>query len=978
MSETKIFSASGPRLYGLPSGVDFPAALIEGLRARLEGQPPEAIAQVELYVNTDRMRRRLRSLFDAGPASLLPKIRLVTDLADPLTRAQLPAPVPPLRRRLELTGLVSALLESAPELAPRAALFDLSDSLATLMEEMHGENVPPDAVAGLDVTDQSGHWDRALRFFNIVQQYFQDDSAPDAQAFTRRALALRLAQWELDPPQHPILIAGSTGSRGTTHAFMRAVSRLPQGAVILPGFDTDMPQNVWEMLNDPLTGEDHPQYRFAKLMRELDLNPSAVRDWAETKAPAPERNRVVSLALRPAPVTHQWLSEGPKLPDLPKAMEDVTLLEAPSLREEALAIALRLRQAAIDGTEAALITPDRMLTRQVTSALNHWGIVPDDSAGIPAQLTPPGRFLRLVADLFTRPLAADLMLSLLKHPLCHKGKDRGQHLLNTRDLELSIRRDGMPYPTPETLAEWGTKAERPAWAEWIAQLCTQHHPAPRPLSEWVDTHLTLAEALVAGPDGTPAPLWDEVAGRRLRQITETLRAEAENGTAMSARDYADLFQALLSREEVRNPDTPHPRIRIWGTLEARVAGPELLILAGLNEGSWPESPAADPWLNRRMRAEAGLLLPERRIGLSAHDFQQAVAAPQVWLTRAMKSDDAETVPSRWINRLVNLMNGLPDRHGEEALTQMRDRAKPWLALARASEAPIHAEPAVRPSPAPPVDARPTQLSVTAIKRLVRDPYAIYANKVLNLKPLDPLMQAPDALMRGILTHKVIEDFIRETVSDPAQLTPERLREIAATELAQIPFPTVRTLWQARVDRFSGWFVASEAERRQRAAPQEANFEITGQAELPMLGFTLTGTADRIDMDARGGAHVYDYKTGGAPTESQQKTFDKQLLLEAAMLLQGAFPNLKPRHIAAATYIQLKPGDPKEIPAPLDDCPPDQTWAEFTALIAAYMQADKGYTARRALMKDTDHADYDHLSRFGEWDVTAEAKLDPLT
>ena len=300
MPAPKLFSDSGRRLFGLPSGVDFPAALVDGLRARLQNHPPEAIAQVELYVNTDRMRRRLRSLFDQGPASLLPRIRLVTDLADPVTRAQLPAPVPPLRRRLELTGLVSALLRTSPELAPRAALFDLSDSLATLMEEMHGEGVAPDDVANLDVSDQSGHWQRALTFFGIVQRYFEDDSLPDAQGFARRAMEMRLAAWQETPPQHPIIIAGSTGSRGTTHAFMKAVSHLPQGAVILPGFDPDMPDTVWDMLNDPLTGEDHPQYRFAKLLRELDLRPRAVADWTDAPAPAPARNRVVSLAVRGA------------------------------------------------------------------------------------------------------------------------------------------------------------------------------------------------------------------------------------------------------------------------------------------------------------------------------------------------------------------------------------------------------------------------------------------------------------------------------------------------------------------------------------------------------------------------------------------------------------------------------------------------------------------------------------------------------
>lgn len=978
MADPVLFDTPGPRLFALPPGVDFPKALIEGLSQRLKG-PPEALARVEIYVATDRMRRRLRTIFDAGPARLLPRIRLVSDLADPLTRAALPPAVPPLRRRLELTNLVSKLLDAQPNLAPRAALFDLSDSLAALMEEMQGEGVPPDTLARLDVTDQSGHWQRSLQFLQIVQPFFDPETAPDAQGFTRRALEARLRQWIATPPQHPIVVAGSTGSRGTTAAFMSAVAHLPQGAVILPGFDPDMPQPVWDQLGDPLTGEDHPQFRFARLMDGLGLSARDVLPWTDDTPPSPARNRALSLALRPAPVTHQWLSEGPKLPDLTEAMAEITLLEAPSLREEALTLALRLRQAALYGTTAALITPDRMLTRQVTAALDRWGILPDDSAGTPAQLTPPGRLLRLVAEVFQSPLTAELLLSLLKHPLTHTGAERGAHLLATRDLELHIRKTGMPYPSAKALTAWGAANDKAGWTSWLTHLCDQVVKGRRALSDWVAAHITLAEVLVTGAHGgTADALWARNAGRTLSEITQELTREAPFGTDMSARDYADLFGALLSREEVRDRDAPHPHILIWGTLEARVMGADLLLLAGLNEGSWPEAPAADPWLNRKMRAQAGLLLPDRRIGLSAHDFQQAAAAPEVWLSRSLKSDEAETVPSRWVNRLTNLLGGLPDRGGRDALADMRARGALWLARAQAAESPLPAPPAPRPSPAPPLAARPTQLSVTEIKRLVRDPFAIYAKHVLRLRPLDPLMQAPDALMRGILTHSVIEDFMADSLEDPELLTPEHLIQTAHDALKTVPFPTVRALWAARVARFAPWFCDSEQARRAKATPHKTRFEIRGKAHIPTLNFTLTGTADRIDLNDRSEAYVYDYKTGAAPSKKEQQFFDKQLLLEAAMVLEGAFGDLSPRFVAKAQFLQLKPGDPKAVDAPLDENPPAKTWADFQALIAAYQEPDRGFTARRALMKDTDLADYDHLSRFGEWDVTDEAVREILS
>ncbi|WP_425097808.1 double-strand break repair protein AddB [Tropicibacter sp. S64] len=961
------------RLFALPPGVDFAKALIDGLHARVDG-PPEALARVELYVNTTRMARRIRDLYDQGPARLLPRIRLVTDLADPLRRAELPPPIPKLRRRLEMTGLVARLLEAQPDLAPRSALYDLADSLVGVMEEMHAEGVTPETIANLDVTDQSGHWARALTFFNAVQPFFDEDAEPDAASHARFALEERLLQWQETPPQHPIVVAGSTGSRGTTAAFMNAVARLPQGFVVLPGFDFDMPKGVWDRMGEPMKGEDHPQYRFARLMAELGLNRDDVVRWTEDVPPAPARNRLLSLALRPAPVTHQWLSEGPSLPDLREACKDVTLIEAPSAREEALAIALRLREAAEQGTRAALITPDRMLTRQVTAALDRWDLVPDDSAGTPAQLTPPGRLLRHVAALYSEALTAEALLTLLKHPLTNTGEGHGEHLRHTRDLELHIRRNGMPYPSPERLHAFGVKRKCEDWTAWVAlTFCNRPVPGTLHLTEWIARHIALTEAIAAGPGAEGSgELWEKDTGRKLRETVSNLAEEAEYGSELSARDYADLFGAIVSAEEVRNPDTVHPDILIWGTLEARVMDADLLILAGLNEGSWPEMPGADPWLNRALRAQAGLLLPERRVGLSAHDFQQAAAAKEVWLTRSMKSDDAETVPSRWLNRMMNLMTGLPERDGPEALREMKARGKHWLALARAVETPIETPRAKRPSPAPPASARPRELPVTDIKKLVRDPFAIYARRVLRLKTLDPLMQAPDALLRGVLVHKVLENFVKETRDDPTLITPATLRKHAEQLLGDpdlVPFPMMRVLWQDKLRQVAGWFSETEAERQTKARP--AHFEVSGRVDIPSLGFTLKGQADRIDIDERGGAHIYDYKTGKAPTEDQQRHFDKQLLLEAAMALKGAFPNLMPNHVERALFISLKPGEPKEVPAPLEDCPPMQVWEELTLLVSAYLAPDRGFTARRALMSDNDFAEYDHLSRLGEWDVTDE-------
>ncbi|HHC29913.1 MAG TPA: double-strand break repair protein AddB, partial [Rhodobacterales bacterium] len=572
-----------------------------------------------------------------------------------------------------------------------------------------------------------------------------------------------------------VIAAGSTGSRGATKDFLRAVSRLPQGAVILPGFDFDMPAKVWRELfkageAGALGAEDHAQFRFVKLLASLEMEPGEVRLWADDSPPNARRNAFVSLALRPAPITDQWQQEGPSFGGVDTVTREMSLIEAPSPRAEALAIALVLREAAARGEEAALITPDRRLTRQVTAALDRWRIEPDDSAGLPLPLSPPGRLLRHIAELSGAKLTGADLLALLKHPLANTGSDaRGDHLRHTRDLELDVLREGMAWVTTGALDAWAQKRpDRGAWAHWVNSIIRDlAETGTRALAEHVDHTLALAERLAAGPDGKGSgALWDKEAGREARRICDELVREAPHGGDFAPSDYRDLFVSVLNRGEVRDPVQPHPGVRIWGTLEARVQGVDLVILAGLNEGSWPETPPPDPWMNRKMRAEAGLLLPERRIGLSAHDFQQAIAAKSVVLSRSVRDEESQTVPSRWINRLTNLMKGM-SAEGERALEGMRERGAYWLALAGALEAADPVAPAPRPSPQPPVTARPTQLSVTQITKLVRDPYAIYANKILRLRPLNPLAQTPDASWRGTILHRIMERFVAETPPEEA-------------------------------------------------------------------------------------------------------------------------------------------------------------------------------------------------------------------
>ncbi len=968
---------SAPHVFGLPPGVDFGRALVEGLIDRTTGQQPDALARVELYVNTRRMQRRIREIFDEGPARLLPKVRLVTDIGGMPEAADLPLPTPPLRRRLELAEMVSRLLESQPDLAPRSALFALSDSLASLLEEMHAEGVDPEILESLDISDVSGHWERSLRFMTIVRDFAEGALGPSAEARQRAAVIALAKRWSDAPPTHPVIVAGSTGSRGSTALFMEAVAKLPQGAIVLPGFDFDMPDSVWARMSSANGPEDHPQFRFVRLIDQLAMPRQKIARWSGPDATNPERNRLISLSLRPAPVTDQWREDAKSIGSLEAATAGITLITTPDQRTEAAVIALGIRSLVGAGRKVALVTPDRQLTRQVTAELERWELRADDSAGQPLHLSPPGRLLRQVAACFgTRP-SSEALLALLKHPLVRGPGGRGAHLRLTHELELFIRRQGVAFPDAATVSDFTKNTSHGAWGTWLSGVLENLSGLPvSPVADHLNNHLSLAETLCQPDETGRSGIWEEAAGRKAQETMAHLAAHADACIDLNGPDYSALVYSLLSGEEVRNPDVGHPNALIWGTLEARVQSADVTILAGLNEGSWPEAPSPDPWLNRQMRKEAGLLLPERRIGLSAHDYQQAVCGPEVWLTRSDRSGDATSVPSRWLNRLQNLLSGLEDG-GQAALNDMTARGKVWLDAVAALEEPERAEqPSPRPSPCPPVVDRPKKMSVTQVKTLIRNPYAIYARDVLGLRPLNSLTPQADAPLRGNILHKVMERWVKECADVLAPSALAQLLDISREEFTkQCPWPTICNLWISRFADIAPDIVQEEIARQSTSVQQE--IEKTAQITISDVAMELTARADRIDIQNDGSAVLYDYKSGQIATGKQQLAFDKQLLVQAAMIEKGAFATVGAPVVSGAYFLGIGSKTKTEA-APLDKAPTSEVWSDFVGLLQLWRQPDRGYSARQWMTRVDDVSDYDHLSRYGEWDESSIAKPEPLT
>ncbi|HET7409924.1 MAG TPA: double-strand break repair protein AddB, partial [Paracoccaceae bacterium] len=856
-----------PRVFALPPGEPFARRFAEGFHARI--RDPLTAAQTLVLAGTRRARRAIgEALADAAPGpGLIPRVELLSELhADPLA-TDLPPAIPRMRRQLRLTRLVERFLERE-KLAPAACAADLAESLAELIERFHEAGIAPDGLDrlldGAALGDgPAAHWERTLRFVDIIRREWPricseaEGGAPDPGARQRAAVEALVAAWAAEPPQHPVIVAGSTGSAGSTAELMAAVARLPQGAVVLPGFDAGVEPAIWRA-----AGPDHPAGIFRPVLDRLALAPDAVRPWVAT--PPSPRRALMAQALRPAPVTDHWHAAAPALAGMVvDATEGLTLIEADSPRHEAEAIAVAIREALEGPGTIALVSPDAALARRVTAALSRFEIVPDDTLGRPLAQSAPAVLLRLVAALAAGRADMVAIAALIQHPLVRPGMPRAEHLRRARAYERRALRGVTPRPAPGRLPSWpkltgkeaaddAARARQADGEAWLAAVEAAVAPLARALTrggslaEAVAALRRGAEALTDAGDGPE--LWREAAGERLAQFFADVEVAADAFGDGPVDDFPALLLGLMRGETVRPaPGQPHPRVAIRGPREARVEGADLVILAGLNDGVWPAAADPGPWLGRPMCAELGLPVPERSIGLAAHDFLQGACQPRVILSRSRKVGGTPTVASRWLIRLDTLVEGIGAKDCSQA---MRARGDRWLALARRlAEPQALLPPAERPRPVPPPEARPRKLSVTQIETLIRDAYAIYARKVLTLKPLDPLGRTAGPLERGNVVHAIMQRFTERTSPDwpGAAAARDILMAEADEALARdVPWPDLRRAWRARIERFAGWFVAAEEARRADATPVAA--EIFGRIGLDLPGgpFEIVAKADRID------------------------------------------------------------------------------------------------------------------------------------
>jgi ATP-dependent helicase/nuclease subunit B len=976
-----------PRVFSIPPGRPFVDALASGIMAGALGISPDplALSEVTVLLPTRRAGRALIEAFlrqTAGRPLVLPRIMPLGDVEeDALDLAaelgegagEIPPAIPQLRREMLLARLIIAWHKARGRALGADQAMRFARELARLIDQVHTEGLTFEGLSGLVPEDFAAHWQITLDFLALVTDRWPKILAQEGcvDPATRRNLLLdaQAKLWERAPPAQAVIAAGSTGSIPATARLLAVIASLPNGAVVLPGLDRALDEESWAQLDDT-----HPQFTMARLLSRFGISRSQVGEWDSpgVEATPPGRAALASQAMRPAATTERW-SRFRQVD--PAALSNVARIDCPTSREEAGVIALLMREALeTEGERAALVTPDRGLARRVAAELRRFGLEVDDSGGQELSETPPGVYLRLTAAMVAERLSPVPFVSALKHPLASGGLAPGAFRASVREFERAVLRGPRPAPWFKGLRAalrvggLDAKAKR-RLSSFVSGLETAAKPFVKlmarkraALADLIAAHLAFAEALAAGDvEKGAARLWAGEAGEAAGDLLAELAQSARDWPPIATLAYPAFLETALGGQVVRPRFGRHPRLFIWGLLEARLQHAERMILGGLNEETWPAAARADPWMSRPMRVAFGLPPPERRIGLSAHDFVQAFCAPEVALTRAARIEGSPSVPSRWLLRLDAVL--APDRK--------IPRAARYLEWFGALDDPGPPAPVAAPAPKPPAESRPREIRVTEVETLIRDPYAIYARRILRLEPLDPLDANPGAAERGSFIHEALDRFIaahRDLLPDDAEA---QLIAFAEKSFgAALERPGVRAFWWPRFLRIAGWFVEFERRRRASGVAVLAT-ECRGIIEIPTgaVPVLLKAKADRIDRAATG-LSILDYKTGLVPSTKQIKAgLAPQLPLEAAIAAQGGFADIPASSVAELAYIRLTGREPPGEEALVDGDPAELAAAALeglTRLLAAFARPATPYLSRPRPLFARKSGDYDHLARVKEW------------
>ena len=1008
MSSTNMPSASLSRIHSIPLGAHFADQLVAGFMARVEDA--DCMAPAMILLPNRRLMRAVRLAFlrhSGGRAQILPRLLAIGDIdaddADLVLAGwdagDLPPVIDPLERQILLASLVRQFRASQGEKdLSETENFGLARALGTFLDQLQTNGVDFASLSDLVGDELAEHWQKILQFLKILTEnwpHVLKERGKSDTAFWRDAtIRARAEAWRAAPPQDLVVIAGSTGSVPATRELMKTVLTLPQGHLVLPGLDGAMEAEEWEALTEQAGAEQddqtlamHPQFQLAHLLKGLDAVRENVRPWVEGTTGNPARERLLREVMRLTSYSQKWYDL--RAAPLPReAIDGVEMAICHDRREEARIIALAMREALEQPTRtASLITGDQALGEMVSLELARLGVDVPSSAGARLANTRRGQFLRLLAEAWGDDFAPASLLALGQHPDACGGMPRLKFRTQMRLLErrvLRCRQGGRQDGNQGGYQGGGLKILRACAAKiapelvdfideaWLKTCGDLSALRQGDLGVLADAHALAAEHL-SSDDMDANKVWCGRDGNRLAGIFAGL-GRFGGGVHVDAAQYPKLLEECIAEEVLYADEDLHPRLSIMGLMEARMQVSDVMILGGMNEGITPPQALADPWMSQSMRAGLGLPTAFWRVGMVAHDVMLAMGAARILLTRARYDGDTPTEPSRWWRRLEAVLaaSNLEAPYHTRLVELDRGRLT----------APAAITPPSRPAPTISVEERTalmSKFSATQLETLMRDPYAIYARRVLGLRALEPIRPAPSPALKGTIYHRAIHGFMCDHgKGDLPEDALDRLLAQGARELDVLErTPWIRLFWELRFARIAGWFINHENAMRDNLEKSFSEIKGTAVFTIGKHDITLTAEADRIDLMRDGSLIIADYKTGTIPNHGMvERAINCQLVVEAMIARAGGFAEITaiPENIAlrywklsgtASAPAKIEPRLEKEVG--LDD-----VMALVEARLGEVMEADWAFISEAHPHPHHRYSDYRHLARVAEWGISGDA------
>ena len=927
---------------------------------------PLELANTVVILPTKRAILTLKEAFvrqSGGEVFLLPKILALKSLEETAffeSNDILPA-IDVLERKAILTSMIMAdyAKYGVDNPTPDKAAA-LADSLAEFLDELERSETDFGEIKNLVPEDFAIHLQSILAFLELILKDYPkillqkgkiNPAAREVQLIYAKA-----KQWEEKPAKYPVIVAGITGSLPSTAKLLSVVANMPKGLVILPALDTEMDDEAWKAVS-----EMSPQFAMKELLLKMGVERKDVPDFVPAPSQESQKNLFIREIMRPSETTDKWRELKGKISK--DALANVMRIDAENEGDEALAVALILRQVLEEeGKRAVLVTTNRDLAKRVSVQMLRWGVDLNDSAGKKLADTKEGIFFNLLADAAASRDDAK-MLALLKHPLSAAKMNVADFKPYVRKWEKSVRL-GKPFALDleskgVDLAGFFSLFEAGEEVDFLKML---------------KAHVKLAEQLATSADRSANErLWKGDGGQVAADAISKLFVYGGCIGKINPIYYPALFKSFMSGFEARPTYGFHPRLDILGPIEARLQIADVVVIAGLNEGSFPRLPDADPWFSRQMRAQIGMPSKDEEIGIAAHDFTCLFSFPKVYLTRAKKEAGTPTIPSRWLFRMDTVLQaaGIDDAI----------KSAEFLDFAEELDMPNPDEiKAMSPPQAcPPSNVRPRRMSVTEIEKWMRDPYSIYAKHILGLVPLKEIDYQPGAAEYGTAVHNSLEQFVNTFGKSMPENAFDELLKIGEQEFARQGIKGADlAFYFSRFERVAEWFVAKQKEEAGLIA--DTFCEVKGEIKIPSAGgdFTLSGKVDRIDILNDKKVRIVDYKTGGVPSSKQVHAgFAPQLPLEGVMFEKGAFiakgVPCKSK-VGELQYWKLA-GSAKGVSissAVGEDGSVDEEIAKayegLAELVRKYDDEKTPYLAAPRFSVMPSYSDYEYLERIKEWAV----------